>query len=185
MKEQEQKEWRQRAIDNIGRQCRVTSKVAIVTGHFMFRYKELETPQPVYTLNDMATCTHILYLHELVDTISSRHFLDTADAGKIRPTNTPVNHFNKRQETGETQLRNLCRHHGILFQILHSKETFLGKVSVLLSDFRPHSEAYNLSCAEKRLDQIVTSHSSHQVERMLVIDGDKTFAAADTGKDYW
>lgn len=185
MKEHEQKEWRQRAIDGVSGECRVSGKVAVVAGHFMFWYNEHEAQQPVYTPNDMATYTHILYLHISADTISNRHSSDTAGARKVRPVDTSVTHFDKWQKAEMSQLRDLCRRHGILFQILRSEETSVGEVSLLLNDFQIHTEANNLSRAKEKLDQIVSSHSAHRLEKMLVIDGDKTLAAADTGKDYW
>ncbi|KAI4166800.1 MAG: hypothetical protein LQ343_007740 [Gyalolechia ehrenbergii] len=185
MENQEQTDWRQRAIDEISRQCRVSKKVAIVAGHYMFWEEGQESGQPVCTQNDLDTFTHIIYLDVPAEIIEGRIFSDNTSATKIRQLNPSVTHLHEWQQAEETQLRDLCRTHGILFTVLYAEETLLGKFSILLRDFQLHTEANNLACAEKKLDQVITAHGSHRLEKMLVIDGDKTLAAADTGKEYW
>ncbi|KAL9026977.1 MAG: hypothetical protein Q9196_004437 [Gyalolechia fulgens] len=185
MEQQEQTGWRQRAIDEISMECEVSGNLAIVTGHFMFWDEGQEAGQPVCTQNDLDTFTHILYLDVPAEIIKDRIFCDNTSVAKIRQMNPSVNHLHKWQQAEQTQLRDLCRKHGILFTILHPEETLLGKVSILLRDIQLHTEAVNLARAEKTLDQVVIAHGPHRLETMLVIDGDKTLAAADTGKEFW
>lgn len=84
----------------------------------------------------------------------------------------------------ETQLRHLCRQHNILFSLIFPHATLVNKVSTLLHDFKTHTERYNLSRAERRLDEALGAGHS-QLETVLVMDADKTLAAEDTGDLFW
>ncbi|KAL8936979.1 MAG: hypothetical protein Q9216_004656 [Gyalolechia sp. 2 TL-2023] len=185
LEKQKQTEWRQRAIDKIGSECKASKKTALVAGHFMFWDNGQEFAEPVYTQNDLHTFTHILYLNVPAETIKRHIDSDNTSMTRIRQMDPSIAHLNKWQQVEQTQLRALFQKHGILFTVLNLEETLLGKVSMLLRDFQSHTEAYNLTCAENKLDQIVTAHGPHRLEKMLVIDGDKTLAAADTGNDFW
>ena len=183
MEKQEQKHWRQRAIDTIGKNCADSGKVAVVAGHFMFWLEGQEVGSTVYTPNDFDVFTHILYLDVPADTVEKRSRDDT---GRDRPSSS-ASHLRVWQQEEKTQLRNLCRHHNILFTLVspHSSEkTLMDKVSMLLHDFSYHTEKYNLSQAESRLDQAVDP-SQGKLKTVLVIDADRTLAAEDTGALFW
>lgn len=60
----------------------------------------------------------------------------------------------------------------------------LTKVSTLLSDFHLHTEQYNLSYAESRLDEALIAGNG-QLQTVFVIDADRTLAAEDTGALFW
>ncbi|KAI9770974.1 MAG: hypothetical protein M1840_002678 [Geoglossum simile] len=60
----------------------------------------------------------------------------------------------------------------------------LNKVSTLLHDFRHHTEKFNLSCAESKLDEVLVAVQG-QLETVLVRDADKTLTAKDTGTLFW
>lgn len=98
MKEEEQLDWRQRAIHEIGRQCRASRKAAVVAGHFMFWNEEQEAEQPVCTQNDLDTFTHILYLDVRAELINTRRQEDTRDKRRERQTPS-VAHLRRWQET--------------------------------------------------------------------------------------
>ena len=102
---------------------------------------------------------------------------------RSRPS-TSASHLRKWQQEEKTQLRYFCRRHGILFSLISLYPTLLNKVSILLHDFRHHTENYNLSQAESRLDEAVVA-SQGQLETVLVIDADRTLAAEDTGALFW
>ncbi|KAL9101252.1 MAG: hypothetical protein Q9163_003466, partial [Psora crenata] len=178
MKEEEKAHWRQCAIETIGRNCDDTGHVAIVAGHFMFWLEEQKAGRPVYTQKDLMIFTHILYLDIPAEVVLQRR-LD--DIGRSRPS-TSASHLSKWQHEEKTQLRDLCRQHGILFSLV--SPMMLDKVSTLLLDFRNHTEEYNLSQAESRLDDIVVAGRGLW-KIMLVIDADKTLAAEDTGGLFW
>ncbi|OBT44172.1 hypothetical protein VE00_04787 [Pseudogymnoascus sp. WSF 3629] len=65
-----------------------------------------------------------------------------------------------------TQLRDLCRRHGILYALVPSHLTPLNKIMTLLHDFRHHTEEYYLSQAEKRLEEVLIA-SQGQLETVL------------------
>ena len=180
LEEQEKRHWRQRAIDTIEKNCVDSGQVAVVAGHFMFWSQEQEVGMPVYTQNDLDVFTHILYLDMPAELIAQRCLDDT----EKNRTPTSASHLHKWQHEEKTQLRRLCRHHGILFLHITPSTTLLKEVSILLQDFGYHNEQYNLSQAEKRLDDAVVV-SKGQLETMLVMDADRTLATEDTGALFW
>ncbi|PMD32832.1 hypothetical protein L207DRAFT_440266 [Hyaloscypha variabilis F] len=180
LEEQKKVHWRQLAIDTIGKECTESGRVAVVAGHFMFWPEETEAGHPVYTRNDLDTFTHILYLDVPAELVAQR-CLD--DKERIRAS-ASVSHLRKWQQAEKTQLRHLCYHHGILFSLVSPHPTLLNKVSTLLRDFRYHTEEYNLSRAESRMDEILGAGQG-QLETMLVMDADRTLAAKDSGALFW
>ncbi|CAZ84860.1 unnamed protein product [Tuber melanosporum] len=178
--EQEKLHWRQLAINTIGKQCADSGRVAVVAGHFMFWPKEEGAGQPVCTPADLDIFTHILYLDVPPELIAQR-VLDDTERSRALPS---INHLHKWQQTEQTQLRHLCRHHGILFSLVFPHPTLLEKVSTLLRDFRHHTEEYNLACAESRIDEVLVAGGG-QLETVLVMDADRTLVAKDTGALFW
>lgn len=178
--EQEKMYWRQLAIDTIGKECADSRRVAVVAGHFMFWPEEEEAGQPVYTRNDLDTFTHILYLDAPTELVAQRCLDDTK---RNRPS-ASINHLRKWQQAEKTQLRHLCRHHGILFSLVFPHPTLLNKVSTLLRDFRHHTEECNLSRAESRIDEVLAAGQG-QLETVLIMDADRTLAAKDSGALFW
>jgi uracil phosphoribosyltransferase/phosphoserine phosphatase len=177
---QDKTRWRGQAIDSIRKQSQGNGKVAVVTGHFMFWPEADKEGSAVYTNNDLATFTHILYLDIPVGTIEQRRWNDVS---RPRP-HTSVAHLLKWQQAEKTQLQALCREHGILFSILQSDKTVKSRALELLSDFRVHTEKYNEAQAPAKLDAVMASYRISP-DTMLVIDGDRTLAAQDTGVSFW
>ena len=183
MEEQKKKHWRQRAIDTIEKNSSDSGQVAVVAGHFMFWSKEQEAGLTVCTQNDLDVFTHILYLDIPTDNVEQFRRNDTR---RDRPS-LSASHLRKWQQEEKTQLRNLCRHHGILFSLISpypTEETLLEKVSTLLLDFKDQTEKHNLFQAESRLDRAIAA-SQGQLKTVLVMDADKTLAAEDTGALFW
>ena len=179
--EQEKVHWRQLAIQTIEKNCTASGKVAVVAGHFMFWPEQEETGRPVYTQNDLDIFTHILYLDVPAEVVAQRCLDDTE---RNRPSSS-ITHLGKWQQKEKIQLRRLCRHHGILFSLVSSPHpTLLNRLSALLRDFLYHTEEYNLSQAESRLDEALFSCQGH-LETALVMDADRTLAAEDTGELFW
>lgn len=176
----QKEDWRQIAIDRIGKECAESGQVAVVGGHFMFWPEEDKAGSPVYTLHDLKTYTHILYLDVPAEVVAQRRLNDTK---RSRPS-TSIAHLHKWQQVEKTRLRRLCRENGILFSLLFPHSALLNKVLTLLGDFRLHTENYNLSQAENRLDEVFSADQG-KLETVLVIDADRTLAAEDTGMLYW
>ena len=180
MEEQEKTHWRRHAIDIIGKSCADSGHVAVVAGHFMFWLEEQEAGWPVYTQNDLEIFTHILYLDIPAEVVAQRRMNDKE---RSRPS-TSASHLYKWQQEEKTQLRDLCRRHSILFSLVSPNSNLLNKVSILLNDFRYHTENYNLSQAENKLDDAIFA-SQGQLETVLFVDADRTLAAEDTGALFW
>ena len=180
MREQEKVHWRQLAIDTIRKQCVASERVAVVAGHFMFWPEEEEVGRPVYTQHDLGTYTHILYLDVPAGTVAQRR-LDDVERG--RPS-ASVTHLCKWQQAEKTQLRRLCRHHGILFSLLPAHSMPLDNALLLLRDFQYRTEKVNLFLAQRMLDDALRAKLS-QLKTVLLFDADRTLAAEDTGALFW
>ncbi|KAL8773656.1 MAG: hypothetical protein Q9209_001422 [Squamulea sp. 1 TL-2023] len=179
MDKQAQMMWRQRAIDHIHEECRGTETVGIVAGHFMLWSEEEERALPVYTQNDLNVYTHVLYLDIPANVVAQRR---REDNGKARPNVTDTQLHGWLQEE-KTELRSLCRDHGILFSALQHPLQ-MDKVSALLEDFRIHSEEHNLTIAKEKLQNGLKANGEEQGV-VLTMDADRTLAAEDTGALFW
>ncbi|KAL8698861.1 MAG: hypothetical protein Q9224_001658 [Gallowayella concinna] len=179
MEEQEQIMWRQRAIDEIGKNSIENGQAAIVAGHSMLWSEAEGDALPVYTQNDLDVYSHILYLDVPAEIIAQRR---AEDATKGRP-NLSENQLREWQQKEKVQLRALCRAHGILFMVIHHPAD-LDEISTLLCDFRLHTEEYNLFIAKRELDRIFDAGQEWPTT-MLVMDADRTLAAEDTGALFW
>lgn len=171
--------WRQRAIESIRADCIASGKLGIVTGHYMFWTEGEREVQPVCTPQDLDTYTHIIYLDVSVEIIAQRRRDDVERSRSY----ASIEHLDKWQDTEILQLRDLCRDHNILFRLLSTQATLVDRTVALIRDFRNHTEAYNLSCAESKLDEILDTQ--RYLQTMLVLDADKTLAAEDTGDLFW
>ncbi|KAG8664243.1 uncharacterized protein FPOAC1_013006 [Fusarium poae] len=69
---QDKSNLRGQAIDAIRKESLDSGRTAIVTGHLMFWKEQDASGQLVYTSNDLATFTHIIYLNMPVGLISQR-----------------------------------------------------------------------------------------------------------------
>jgi len=131
----------------------------------------------VHTQSDLETFTYILYL-DVPAQVVAKHRQD--DTKRQRPS-TSVHYLRKWQLAEITQLRCTCRQHNILFTLV---SPHLKKLSTMLRDFQHQNEEYNLSQAKIRLDDVFAA-SQGQLRTVLVLDGDKTLAAEDTGTLFW
>lgn len=167
------------AINLVARDCSTNDKVGVVVGHLMFWNEGEEMGRFVYTQDDLDTFTHILYLRVPPGIISQRRLDDNQ---RSRPRFS-ITHLDDWQNTEEYQLRNLCREQGILFSCL-DHTTCLDKTPFLLNDFRHHTEENNLSRVFDKLDMVLQT-DQRNLETVLLLDGDRTLAAQDTGALFW
>jgi len=173
--------WRKHAIDIIGKSCAVSGQVAVVSGHLGFWSKVKKAPDIVYTENDLETYTHFIYLDTPAELVAER---SQADKTRGDRSKLSVSDLIQWQQAEKTKLRDLCREHGILLSMVIPGPALVKNVSTLLRDFARHTEEYNLSQAENRLDELGFA-TQVQLETILVMDADKTLAAEDTGNMFW
>ncbi|GMF81962.1 unnamed protein product [Aspergillus oryzae] len=173
----EKTKYRQRAIDGIRGQCAASGKVGIVAGHFMFWSEEAETGVRVYTQTDLDVYTHILYVNTPVEEMAQRREND-----KKHHLTWSIQHLSRWQEAEIQELRGLCRNHGILFSTIYPN--LVDKLPTLILDFHRHTEDYNLSVAERYLDETVSAQYD-KLETVLLMDADKTLTPEDTGALFW
>ncbi|KAK4152281.1 hypothetical protein C8A00DRAFT_35024 [Chaetomidium leptoderma] len=180
--EDEKTRWRRTAVECIGTGSAATGRAAVVTGHFMFWPEGDETGDAVYTQSDLDTYTHVIYLDTSPVTVSVWCQLDHLRAR--RPAS--AQHLHRWQGVEKTELRRLCRDNGILFTSVSYPATALETIAAMLLDFSQHTEAHNLCCAKKQLDEIIGGHHNREkLQTALVLDADKTLAADDTGVLFW
>lgn len=171
-------ELRELAIARIKQDCCNTGKSAIVAGHFMFLAEQDKDGQSVCTPGDLATYTHILYLNVPAERIVEYRLNDT----KWSRPSVLISHLTKWQEIEQSQLRDLCRCHDILF-VLVSPLASTTKLESLIQDFRCHTETHNMFLAKQRMEDILSSCLA--VETVIVMDADKTLAEEDSGVLFW
>ncbi|KAI1180962.1 uracil phosphoribosyltransferase-domain-containing protein, partial [Nemania sp. FL0916] len=138
-----------------------------------------------YNLQDLYT--HILYLDVDAELIAQRCQADTNRG--IHRQFVSVDDLRKRQEAEKSRLRNLCREKGVLFCLLSRQHTLVEMASTLLRDFRDHNEAYNMSRAERKLNEILGTNilgaGTKKLQTMLVLDADGTLAPEHSSDLFW
>ncbi len=181
MVKQQQNEWRQIAIQGIGDECARSTKTGVVAGHYMFWPEEEESPEVVWTTGDGNTFTHILYLEVDAKDIAQRR---SGDICRKRD-DVSTDHLREWQQAEKDRLRAACRDQGILFSVISADQD----VPLLLSDFRQQGTWYNQSKADvamvAALLKAKKTTSLQELETVLVLDADRTLAAADTGSLFW
>lgn len=167
---------RRNAISKVKKDCVDSGKAAVVAGHFMFWEEGKEDRSVVWTDDDRTTYTHIIYLKVPAEEIVKRR-----DGDQRKRPGASMDHLTQWQLAEETELRRICYANRILFSLVSSGQMTLNQVLKLLLHFKYHNEETNLSRAQIQLDKAISPDSA-QLETMLVIDGDKTLVAEDTGK---
>ncbi|KAJ5531762.1 hypothetical protein N7527_005155 [Penicillium freii] len=170
---------RQLAIARIEQECCNTGKSAIVAGHSMVWPQQNQVSQSGYAPGDLAMYTHILYL-DVHDAMVAEH--QSHDTNQNRP-NPPISNLTSWQAFEICELRDLCRHHDILFTLVSPQLESVSKLGCIIRDFRTHSEAYNKNLAVQRMDEILTDPD--RLETVIVLDADKILAQEDSGVLFW
>ncbi|KAJ7437917.1 uracil phosphoribosyltransferase-domain-containing protein [Mycena galericulata] len=181
MNDQDKTCWREKAIAHIADESATSGKIGLVAGHFMLWEDESEEAgNRVWTERDAAVFTHILYLTVPAHDVVERRGNDR----RRQRLSVSENHIRKWQEEEREHLRRICAQNKIIFTIV---PTLAGAVSSLIRLIQHQSEAYNLSCAQNRLDEVVSGFRADKMKRgtMLVFDGDRTLIAEDTSQLFW
>lgn len=177
MEENEKAFWRRKAIEKIKKESADNKRAAVVTGHLVFWAEDEEIGQFVYTPNDLATYTHILYLETPVKVLI-RHHLNDAERRREAASAT---HLERWQNPEMTELDRLCKNHGIFFSVLPwdaRLEGFCAKID----DFDCRVED-NFCQAKKKVDSIFNKKDG--LDTVLLFDADRTLAPEDTGPLFW
>ncbi|OGM39486.1 hypothetical protein ABOM_011746 [Aspergillus bombycis] len=159
--------------------CEAYDKAGIVTGQLMFWNEEKESGSAVYTQSDLDTYAHIIYLDVPPEEIVKCR-LD--DPGRDR-SHVLIPHVRRWVEAEKQMLRGLCYSNNILFCSV-SPSMMAKDVENFLHDFSKHDERHNLSNALHALDSIPAIQSG-TLQRMIVLDADRTLTSQDTGALFW
>ncbi|KAK6329823.1 hypothetical protein TWF730_006120 [Orbilia blumenaviensis] len=179
LEDREKTNWRQIAIQSIGKHCLDNNLVGIVAGHYMFWDEDSNWGQPVFTKEDGNIFTHIIYLDVPADVASEQRI---NDKNRVRPS-CSLQHLQKWKETEKEELRDLCYQNKILFSVVSPWSKILEQIKRLLDNFSKHREEYNRACVEDEVDKILEDFS--EIQTMLVLDGDRTLSEEDTGRIFW
>ncbi|KAK7748656.1 hypothetical protein SLS53_000677 [Cytospora paraplurivora] len=180
MNEAMQAHHRGLAIQAISQQCSESGRVGVVAGHLTL-WVENEA-KPVFTQSDLDTYTHILYVEVPATEISDFRRKDTS---RTR-TEIETRVLERWQKCDKIQTKEICRQNEIMFatvphSVLQEKTLTVEKY---LMDIRDHTEGENMRRALKWLDHIITP-SAKTLDRVLVLDGDKTLTSVDATTLFW
>ncbi|KAF4950098.1 hypothetical protein FGADI_8437 [Fusarium gaditjirri] len=177
----EKAKWRVKAINHLRDEVATSGRIAIVTGHLMFWSEVNDAPYAVYTLEDLKTFTHIIYLAPNEKTIASHIESDKKKKYRSYMADLTAKDWNYWQRDEFWTLRDLCRQHKILF--ISVNQPSLENVLPLVKHFKQLAPAgANLALVKKRLDEIVAMHDTKKLQTFLVFDGDRTLTAEDGGR---
>lgn len=172
--------YRKYATGSIRDHCINTGSTAVVTGHAIF-WPEGGQPTDVYTEDDLATFGHIIYLDVPSHIVVQRR---ADDRDRARTCST-VEHLGEWQAREKTLLRRLCLDHGILFTVLGSSGSDVLSESLrIVRDFRFLTDEQNVLQVTERLDRSFDNGFA-KANAVLLVDGDRTLAAEDTGDLFW
>lgn len=175
-----QERIREAAIGKIQSACKASGKAGVVTGHFMIRERKARNkPEKVMTEADLSTYTHIIYLKT-----SPAHIAERRNNDKIRSRPVISAHQLETWQDAEIgTLRQLCEANDILFVCLTESDALVTRVTNLIRDFQNHNPAHNTSAAKSKMDTILKPRPN--LERVLLLDGDRTLIPEDTGYIFW
>ncbi|KAM0347300.1 hypothetical protein ACHAPU_004819 [Fusarium lateritium] len=174
--------WRTMAINFIKNKTLSSRKTAIVTGHWMFWSERINGPRAVYTSEDLDTFTHLIYLHIPVDVVLGR-ITNDRQKSRLLLSDDQLRHW---QETEVSTIRDLCRQHAILFLSISDGNDLVSKVLAFVQHFSESATVEdNIARVRARVDDVLTHPGSEDLETILVLDGDKTLTAEDTGALSW
>ncbi|OOF91460.1 hypothetical protein ASPCADRAFT_57672 [Aspergillus carbonarius ITEM 5010] len=177
MENPDQEICREEAMNLIKAECVASGCTAIVTGHFMFWDDITKDSETAMTSVDLDAYTHILYLNHPAPVIYRRREQDI----KRRRADLSIPHLQEWIDTEISELTNLCFNHSIMFTLLIPYS--IRKIVALIQDFERHDEQYNQNVADTCIDEAI-SRQTH-LEKVLVLDADRTLAPIDTGKQFW
>lgn len=171
-------QYRQQAVRSIRQTCEEQNLMGIVTGHYML-HPYAKTPiQTVGTEADFQTFTHIFYL--MVD--PEQVLRQRRDDTKQRGGGLQLDHLRKWQEEERKELRSICYQTNVLFiEIPHPVTTH--DISRLIR-YASNPPKLDVNVVLSNVDQNISSTLPSGAKSVLVLDGDKTLAAADSGRCY-
>lgn len=177
MEQKERARHRQQAIETIQKRCEATGTTGVVAGHGTLW--ENGSVAPITTPADFEVYTHIIYLNASAEVISQRI---RDDETRTRQS-LSIEELSRWQETEREQLREDCIAHNILFCSLDTYSST--KIKNFIEKFTLDTEESNLSSAKRQLGTIWRNCQDRQLSTILLLDGDKTLSAQDTGSLFW
>ena len=184
LQENQKRKFREKAIDSILGDCTNDHKAGIVTGHYMFWQEEGTQGVRVLTHSDLLTYTHIIYLDSAAEVIATRC---RNDSTRTRPA-ASLQHLQRWQAAEKTELRRVCYDNNILFSVLNPdlnpESSDSDRVAKLIQGFRQYNPNDNLRETKRILHDFLQKQAD-QPKSTVVLDGDKTMAAVDTGTLFW
>ncbi|KAI0176085.1 hypothetical protein GGR52DRAFT_571059 [Hypoxylon sp. FL1284] len=179
-REEDRNRYRARAIEKVAEEAAASGMPAVISGHFLDWNEGQEKGAVMYILSDLRIYTHILYLDTDPWLIAQRR---VGDQQRTRPT-ASAQHLEAWQNTEKRMLRELCYTHGMLFMPVRESPIVSMILTTLFRKFSKHTEDDNLSRVKFQLSDFFLVKKK-QPDTILVIDGDGTLAAEDSGMLFW
>ncbi|KAI1079196.1 uracil phosphoribosyltransferase-domain-containing protein [Whalleya microplaca] len=178
--ESQRSHWRGAAIDKIGKEASDSGRTAIVAGHIMFWSNEEKITITAYTENDLRIYTDIFYLVVPAEIIAQRCH---ADKERTRP-HVSIKHLQQWQNAEKSLLVDICHQNNISLSLCYPCPSLLNEIATRLRVIHDYPEEENLALAKHQIDKKLLAHNN-LLETIIVLDGDGTLAAADTGALFW
>jgi adenylate kinase len=172
---------RKDALAKVFRESQDRGETAVITGHYLFWGSAKNTRSVIAGIDkDWETDSHIIYLNTDPDLVARQIGTDTKRDRSV----TAVEELRQWQDEERNALRKICHSHGILFTTLASNASSANsvttlKLKTLLKDFTQHTENLNLLAIDDALNHALGAQNT--LEKVLVLDADKTLAPHDTG----
>lgn len=168
--------YRSEAIRAIYDECKSTGKTGIVAGHAVLHEDGKFISIAITT--DFLVYSHIIYLDIPVQVLHDRRRDDTARDREHVALDTLSNW----QRAEKDLLRDRCYARRILFHKLTDPK--LSKVTSYITKFAALTEDDSYDRGDDMLKDFIWARNS-TLSTMIVLDGDKTLAAEDTGDLFW
>lgn len=169
MDEETRRTYREQVIMKVREDCASTSQIGLVTSQYSVQGQPGNGHhiKPILALGELQTYTHVLYLDPAPQ--AGQSTLSPFDAHLLREWHS----FDK------WVLRDQCAENGIFFRHVPSLPD-LERVKTYIQEFVLHTEEVNLERAQQCLEEIL-GPSHDQLSTVLIMDGDGTLSAEDTG----
>lgn len=150
----------------VRKECESAGKIGLVTRQYSAQGEGAEI-RPILNLCDLPNHTHVLYID------------GTPQVGQTNLSSFDAHRIKQWRAFDEWVLRNQCAKNGILFRHVPSSPS-LEHVKNHIREFVDHTEKLNLERAQHRLEEVLGSTKA-QWSTVLILDGDRTLSAEDTG----
>lgn len=153
---------------------------ALVAGHCSMWSEQLSQPQSIWTEDDLAVYTHIIYIDAPAEKIQQNC---SNDKDKRRP-DLSIEKLNTWKKFEKDQLRRFCAENQLLLFELPNRLQNVEYLIGVIRNFEAQTEEANTARVKIRLGQLLMKNPN-PIDKVLLLDCDKTIAPYDSGLLFW